>query len=58
MNQPLKRGLYETEYGNTAYLSSPTAKTAVDLDSGFGKQRVPVSMLLPHTWKPVPKGGV
>jgi len=38
----LKRGYYETEYGNIAYLSSPTARTAKDVDAN---ERVPVAML-------------
>lgn len=29
---PLKRGIYETEYGNTCYVSGPKAKRAWDLD--------------------------
>lgn len=28
----LKRGIYETTYGNAAYVSGPKAKTAWDLD--------------------------
>lgn len=28
----LKRGVYETEYGNAAYVSGPAAKSAYDLD--------------------------
>jgi len=38
----LRTGYYETEYGNTAILTSPTARTAKDIDSG---ERVPVVML-------------
>jgi hypothetical protein len=35
----LKRGIYETEWGNAAYVSSPKAKTAWDLDMG---ERIPI----------------
>lgn len=38
----LKRGIYETEYGNAAYVSGPKAKTAYDLDSA---ERIPMSMV-------------
>jgi len=34
-----KRGIYETFYGNAAYVSSPTVKTAFDLDAG---ERIPL----------------
>ena len=37
---PLKRGIYETTYGNAAYVSGPKAKTAYDLDMA---ERIPVS---------------
>ena len=30
----MKRGIYETWYGNAAYVSGPSARTAYDLDSG------------------------
>ena len=30
----MKRGIYETDYGNAAYVSGPKAKTAYDLDMG------------------------
>lgn len=36
----MKRGIYETIYGNTAYVSGPKAKTAFDLDMG---ERIPIS---------------
>lgn len=36
----LKRGIYETTYGNAAYVSGPKAKTAYDLDMA---ERIPVS---------------
>ena len=32
MTDNFKRGIYETEYGNAAYVSGPKAKTAWDLD--------------------------
>lgn len=48
----LRRGLYDTEYGNTAYVSGPAAKTAKDLDAG---ERIPVTMIMPNTWRPAPK---
>lgn len=34
------KGIYETEYGNSAYVSGPKAKTAFDLDSA---ERIPVA---------------
>lgn len=43
MNQ-LKRGIYETEYGNAAYVSGPKAKTAYDLDSA---ERIPIALVTP-----------
>lgn len=36
----LKRGIYETTYGNAAYVSGPKAKTAYDIDMG---ERIPIS---------------
>ena len=36
----LKRGIYETTYGNAAYVSGPNATTARDLDMG---ERIPMS---------------
>ena len=36
----LKRGIYETTYGNAAYVSGPSAKTAWDLDMA---ERIPIS---------------
>ena len=38
----MKRGIYETEYGNAAYVSGPSAKTAWDLDM---RERIPVGMV-------------
>lgn len=35
----LKKGIYETEYGNAAYVSGPKAKTAWDLDMA---ERIPI----------------
>jgi len=36
----MKRGIYETTYGNAAYVSGPKAQTARDLDMG---ERIPIS---------------
>lgn len=36
----LRRGIYETSYGNAAYVSGPQAKTAYDMDMG---ERIPIS---------------
>ena len=36
----LKKGIYETSYGNAAYVSGPAAKTAYDLDMA---ERIPIS---------------
>ena len=36
----LKRGIYETTYGNAAYVSGPKARTAYDLDMA---ERIPIS---------------
>ena len=36
----MKKGIYETTYGNAARVSGPKAKTAYDLDSG---ERIPIS---------------
>ena len=36
----MKRGIYETTYGNAAYVSGPKAKTAYDLDMA---ERIPMS---------------
>ena len=44
MELKLKRGIYQTEYGNAAYVSGPSAKTAYDLDMA---ERIPMSMVLP-----------
>lgn len=38
----MKRGIYETEYGNAAYVSGPKAKSAYDLDMG---ERVPIQVV-------------
>mgnify|MGYP001578229204 FL=1 len=37
---PHKRGIYETTYGNAAYVSGPKAKSAFDLDMA---ERIPIS---------------
>ncbi len=42
MRPKLKKGVYETEYGNAAYVSGPNAKTAKDLDSG---ERIPIELV-------------
>ncbi len=36
----MKKGIYETSYGNAAYVSGPKAKTAYDLDMA---ERIPIS---------------
>lgn len=36
----MTRGIYETIYGNAAYVSGPRARTAYDLDMGM---RIPLS---------------
>ena len=36
----MKKGIYETTYGNAAYVSGPKAKTAWDLDMA---ERIPIS---------------
>ena len=38
----MKKGIYETEYGNAAYVSGPKAKTAWDLDMA---EKIPISMV-------------
>lgn len=38
----MKRGVYETIYGNAAYVSGSKAKTAWDLDA---QERIPLSMV-------------
>lgn len=40
----MKRGIYETSYGNAAYVSGPKAKSAFDLDMG---ERIPISEVTP-----------
>ena len=40
--RPLKRGIYETGYGNAAYVSGPTARTAYDLDMG---ETIPIALV-------------
>lgn len=36
----MKKGIYETTYGNAAYVSGPKAKSAFDLDMA---ERIPIS---------------
>lgn len=36
----MKKGIYETWYGNSCYVSGPKAKTAWDLDMA---ERIPIS---------------
>lgn len=48
MRAKLKRGVYETEYGNSAYVSGPNARTAWDLDA---RTRVPIEMIDESTWR-------
>ena len=38
----MKRGIYETEYGNAAFVSGPNAQTAYDLDAG---ERIPIEVV-------------
>jgi hypothetical protein len=38
----MPKGIYETVYGNAAYVSGPKAKTAYDLDMAA---RIPMSMV-------------
>ena len=38
----MTRGVYKTEYGNAAYVSGPSAKTAFDLDMG---ERIPMGLV-------------
>ncbi len=40
----MKKGIYETYYGNAAYVSGESAKTAYDLDMG---ERIPISEVNP-----------
>jgi hypothetical protein len=50
---PFRRGIYETEYGNAAYVSGPKAKTAWDIDGG---QRIPIESVTHKFLRPVSKG--
>lgn len=38
--QARRKGIYETAYGNAAYVSGPKAKTAYDLDTA---ERIPIT---------------
>ena len=40
----LKRGIYATSYGNTAYVEGPQAKTAFDLQL---RERIPLAEVTP-----------
>lgn len=40
----MKKGIYETYYGNAAYVSGPKAKSAWDLDMA---ERIPISEVNP-----------
>ena len=40
----MKRRVYETFYGNAAYVSGPKAKFAFDLDTG---EKIPISEVNP-----------
>jgi hypothetical protein len=40
----MTRGIYETTYGNAAYVSGPKAKSAYDLDMG---ERIPIGEVTP-----------
>ena len=40
----MTRGVYETTYGNAAYVSGPQAKSAWDLDMA---ERIPISEVTP-----------
>ena len=42
MERKLNKGIYETEYGNAAYVSGPSAKTAWDLDMA---ERIPIELV-------------
>ncbi len=42
MNGKFKRGIYETDYGNSAYVSGPKARRAWDLDA---REWVPIEMV-------------
>lgn len=42
LKSQMRKGIYETEYGNAAYVSGPKAKTAWDLDSA---ERIPIYMV-------------
>lgn len=41
----MKKGIYETSYGNAAYVSGPQAKTAWDLDMA---EKIPISAVNPN----------
>lgn len=39
------KGIYETEYGNAAFVHGPAARTAYDLDMA---ERIPIFMVTPR----------
>jgi hypothetical protein len=43
----MKKGIYETWYGNAAYVSGPKAKRAWDLDAA---EYIPISEVNPDKW--------
>ena len=46
----MKKGIYETTYGNAAYVSGPKAKTAWDLDMA---ERIPISEVTEKFLRPL-----
>jgi hypothetical protein len=49
----LKRGVYETSYGNAAYVSGPNARTAFDLDMA---EKIPISEVTSRFLRPAEPG--
>jgi hypothetical protein len=45
----MKKGIYETIYGNAAYVSGPNAKSAWDLDMA---ERVPLNVITDKFLRP------
>ncbi len=43
----MKKGIYETSYGNAAYVSDEYARTAFDLDMG---ERIQIDYVNPKKW--------
>lgn len=52
MANSLKRGIYETIYGNACYVSGYKAKTAFDLDMA---ERIPMEMVSTKFLRPAEK---